>query len=420
LRKVITLDMGGTTAKASIIEEGEVNRASEYQVGGGIMLGSRLLTGAGYLLRVPAIDLAEVGAGGGSIVWIDAGGSLQVGPRGAGASPGPLCYDLGGTEPTITDANVILGYLNPVYLVGGTVKLNAARAHEVFGKRIARSLGLPLADAAYGAHMIAASNMIRAIKAVSSERGRDPREYVLFAFGGNGPLFAAGMARQLEMRKIVIPPTPGLFSAFGLLYTDVEHHYVRTYQRQAHHLDLEELNHLWNRMEDEALTQLDSAGFTGAAIRIRRSADLRYRGQSFELTVPVRPGRFDARAVAELEEEFGREHERTYGHRAGPDEPVELVSLRVVARGLPERPRLPDRIRLDRDGADASGGQLRRVYFGPEYGWLEAPILRRRDLASRRTGPFIVEEYDATCVVPPGLRADLDAYGNIVIELLAE
>jgi N-methylhydantoinase A len=224
LGKLVTFDMGGTTAKASLVEDGAISRATEYQVGGGIMHGSRLLTGAGYLLRVPAIDLAEVGAGGGSIVWIDAGGALQVGPRSAGASPGPLCYDLGGTEPTVTDANVILGYLNPAALAGGAVKLNARLAHELFQNRIAARMGMSLEEAAHGAHLIAASNMMRAIKAVSSERGRDPREYVLFAFGGNGPLFAAGMARALEMSRVVVPPAPGLFSAFGLLYSEVEHH----------------------------------------------------------------------------------------------------------------------------------------------------------------------------------------------------
>jgi N-methylhydantoinase A len=415
LGKVITFDMGGTTAKAAIIEDGEVTRASEYQVGGGIMLGSRLLTGAGYLLRVPAIDLAEVGAGGGSIVWIDAGGALQVGPRSAGAVPGPLCYDAGGTEPTITDANVILGYLNPTHLVGGAVKLNAARSREVFDERIARPLGLSLDRAAYGAHMIAASNMIRAIKAVSSERGRDPREYVLFAFGGNGPLFAGGMARQLDIKKIVVPPAPGLFSSFGLLYSDVEHHYVRTYPRRTGQLDFDELNQVWSRMDADALAQLASEGFTGAAIRLRRSADLRYQGQSFELTVPVPTGRLDAASIAALAEAFGQEHERTYGHRAGPDEPVEVVTLRLVAQGIPDRPRVPDHIRIDRDGGGAH--PPRRVYFGPEHGWLETPVIGRGDLARVTRGPCIAEEYDATCVVPPGSTAVLDAHGNIVIEV---
>jgi N-methylhydantoinase A len=416
LGKLVTFDMGGTTAKASIVEDGEVSRATEYQVGGGIMHGSRLLTGAGYLLRVPAIDLAEVGAGGGSLVWIDPGGGLQVGPRSAGAFPGPLCYDLGGTEPTVTDANVILGLLNPTQLAGGAVKLNAARAEEVFDAKIARRMGLPLAEAAHGAHVIAASNMMRAIRAVSSERGRDPREYALFAFGGNGPLFAAGMARQLEIRRIVVPPAPGLFSSFGLLFADIEHHYVRTWRRLARQVEPGALADQFARMETEARAQLAAEGFTGDAVRIRRSADCRYEGQSFELTVPVAAGAVGAGTVAELQEEFGREHKRTYGHRAGPDEPVEIVSLRVVGQGIPDRPRVPEALRLDRAGPGRAGG-ARRVFFGPDLGWRETPIIDRLDLANPREGPCIVEEYDATCVMPPGARAALDAHGNIVIDL---
>ena len=407
--KLITFDMGGTTAKASLVEDGAVGRATEYQVGGGIMHGSRLLTGAGYLLRVPAIDLAEVGAGGGSIVWLDAGGALQVGPRSAGASPGPLCYDLGGTEPTVTDANVVLGYLNPAALAGGAVKLNPGRAHEVLEQRIAKPLGLPLAEAAYGAHLIAASNMMRAIRAVSSERGRDPREYALFAFGGNGPLFAAGMARALEMTRVVVPPAPGLFSAFGLLYSEVEHHYVRTWRRRARGLDPAELEEAFGRLEGEARAQLAAEGFGAAAVRITRSADCRYQGQSFELTVPVTP-------TVTLEEAFGREHARTYGHRAGVDEPVEIVSLRVVGQGLSDRPRVPDRVQIERPGTSGATPS-RRVYFGSQAGWMETPILSRADLATPRQGPAVIEEYDATCVVPPGARASLDAWGNIVMEV---
>jgi N-methylhydantoinase A len=372
------------------------------------MHGSRLLTGSGYLLRVPAIDLAEVGAGGGSVVWRDAGGALQVGPRSAGASPGPLCYDLGGTEPTVTDANVVLGYLNPTALAGGAVKLNAARSHEIFQEKVAAPLGLPLAEAAYGAHLIAASNMMRAIRAVSSERGRDPREYALFAFGGNGPLFAAGMARALEMTRVIVPPAPGLFSAFGLLYSEVEHHYVRTWRRPARGLDHAELSGAFGRLEDEARRQLAAEGFSGAAVRIARSADCRYQGQSFELTVPVT-------ASVTIEEAFGREHERTYGHRAGADEPVEIVSLRVVGQGLSDRPRVPERVQIGR-GAGTLGGS-RRVYFGQRDGWTVTQVLSRGDLATPREGPAIIEEYDATCVVPPGARAALDASGNIVMEV---
>ena len=324
LPNIITFDMGGTTAKASLIERGEVTRSLEYQVGGGIMIGSRLLTGSGYMLKVPAIDLAEVGAGGGSIVWIDGGGSLQAGPQSAGAFPGPVCYDLGGTDPTITDANLILGYINPSHLVGGDVKLHADQAHHVFEAHIAKPLGLSLAHAAYGAHQIAASNMIRAIKAVSTERGRDPRGYTLFAFGGNGPIFAAAMAEALQMRHIVVPPSPGLFSSFGLLYADVEHHYSRTLRRLLRGptpqelTDPQELNDAWDRMAAEAVAQLRADGFTPAQMRIRRAANMHYQGQTFELTVPVTDGPLDPKAIRGLEEAFGQEHERTYGHRAGP------------------------------------------------------------------------------------------------------
>ncbi|HSF33593.1 MAG TPA: hydantoinase/oxoprolinase family protein [Candidatus Tectomicrobia bacterium] len=416
LPNVITFDMGGTTAKASIVEGGEVARSLEYQVGGGIMMGSRLLTGAGYLLKVPAIDLAEVGAGGGSIVWIDAGGSLQVGPHSAGALPGPLCYDLGGTEPTVTDANVMLGYINPDYLVGGALKLNADKARRVFEETIAKPLGLSPAHAAYGAHQIAASNMIRAIKAVSTERGRDPRDYALFAFGGNGPLFAAGMAEALQMKRIVVPPSPGLFSAFGLLYADVEHHYSRTFRRLLRSVDAGELVEAWEQLVREARNQLAADGFSPEQMRIRRAANMHYQGQTFELTVPVPEGALDTRALTALAEAFGREHERTYGHRAGPEEPVELVNIQLVGRGIPAHPRVPDK--LSPRGRDEPAGLLpRQAYFGPQVGWLETPTLRRADLATPREGPCIIEEYDATCVVPPKAKAVLDAYGNMIIDL---
>jgi N-methylhydantoinase A len=415
LGKIITFDMGGTTAKASMIEDGEIARAQEYAVGAGIMIGSRLLTGAGYTLKVPAIDLAEVGAGGGSHVWIDAGGALQAGPESAGASPGPVCYDMGGETPTITDANVLLGYINPTHLVGGALKLNAEKARAIFVEKIAEPLGMPLERAAYGAHLIAASNMISAIKAVSTERGRDPREFALFAFGGNGPLFAAGMAAVLGITRIVVPPSAGLFSSFGLLYADVEHHYARTFRRLLRQADLGEIAAAWDALARQAGEQLAAEGFRGERARLKRSAALHYKGQSYELIVPVPDGPIDARMVAYLEEAFGAEHERTYGHRAGPEEPVELVAIQLVGSGLREskQPQVTIRVR-----ADAAARGSRRAYFG-EHGWLETPVLTRAELASSRAGPLIVEEYDATCLVPPGARAECDASGNIVIELTA-
>ncbi len=417
LPNIVTFDMGGTTAKASLVENGEVTRSIEYQVGGGIMMGSRLLTGAGYMLKVPAIDLAEVGAGGGSIVWIDAGGSMQIGPQSAGADPGPLCYDTGGTEPTVTDANVLLGYINPNYLVGGELKLDASKARAVFEDRIAKPLGLSVEHAAYGAHQIAASNMIRAIKSVSTERGRDPREYALFAFGGSGPIFGAGMARELRMKRIMVPPSPGLFSSFGLLYADVEHHYSRTFRHLLRKIDLGELNRIWDQMVDDALDQLAVDGFSEGKRQVRRTASMHYQGQTFELTVPVPDGPIDEKAVAVLEESFSREHERTYGHRAGADEPLELVNVQVVGYGVSERSRVPDRIFATK-AREAAPLPPRQVYFGLDAGWQETPILRRSDLETPRQGPCIVEEYDATVVIPPDSKAELDAYGNILIDLL--
>jgi N-methylhydantoinase A len=397
-----------------MVEDGKVMRTQEYAVGAGIMVGSRLLTGAGYTLKAPAIDLAEVGAGGGSHVWIDGGGSLQVGPESAGATPGPVCYAAGGTVPTVTDANVVLGYLNPRHLVGGALPLDAGRARAVFAAAIAEPLGMSLEAAAYGAHQIAASNMIRAIKAVSTERGRDPREFSLFAFGGNGPLFACGMAAALGISRVIVPPSPGLFSSFGLLYADVEHHYARSFRRLLRQADLGEIDNAWGELSRQAAEQLADEGFTGGRARLTRSAALHYKGQSFELVVPVPDGPIDAGMVAHLEEAFGAEHEKTYGHRAGAEEPVELVAIQVVGRGLREGATVPERMRPSRQEPEPS--PPRRVYFG-EHGWLETPVLRRSDLSQRRSGPLIVEEYDATCVVPPGASAELDGTGSMHIKL---
>ena len=409
LAKIVTFDMGGTTAKAAMVEDGEVTRAHEYAVGAGIMIGSRLLTGAGYALKVPAIDLAEVGAGGGSLAWIDAAGALQVGPESAGASPGPVCYDKGGATPTVTDANLLLGYINPAYLVGGALKLNAGKARQIFAEKIAAPMGMTIEKAAHGAHLIAASNMIRAIKAVSTERGRDPREFALFAFGGNGPVFACGMAAALGMKRIVVPPSAGLFSSFGLLYADVEHHYSRSFRRLLRKSDPREIERAWDALVRQAHDQLASEGFTLGKTKIRRAAALHYHGQTYELTVPLPDGPID---FASLEEAFGREHEKTYGHRAGADEPVELVSIQVVGQGLRQGPNVPERVRASR--GEPQPPPPRAAYFGS---WIETPVVRRSDLSKGKKGPLIVEEYDATCVIPPGAKAELDAGGNILIEL---
>ena len=417
LPNLITVDIGGTTAKAAMIEGGAVSRAAEYEVGAGIIAGARLLKGAGYLLRAPAIDLAEVGAGGGSLLWLDRGGALRIGPHSAGAVPGPACYGLGGSEPTITDANVVLGFINPAALAGGAVRLRADLARQAITERVARPLGLSLEEAAHGAHVIAAAAMIRAIRAVSSERGRDPRDYALCAFGGNGPVFAATMARALEMRRVVIPPLPGLFSSFGLLLSPREHHLTRSFLRPLHDVVPAELDQHYAQLEAEALAPLQAEGYPAAGIVLERSADLHYAGQSFELSVPVPRRPLTAADLADMAEAFGQEHARTYGHRAGEDETVELVSLRLVARVRAERPPLPARLDVAAP-APATGPAARAVYFGREHGWLTTPVLSRAQVGpAARPGPLLVDEYDATTVVPPDATLHADEWGNLHLTL---
>jgi N-methylhydantoinase A len=413
LPNAISFDMGGTTAKAGVIENYAVTRAGEYSVGGGIMVGSRLLSGAGYQLKVPAIDLAEVGAGGGSLIWLDAAGAPQVGPESAGAHPGPVCYGRGNTQPTVTDANVVLGYLNPHALVGGALPIDAAASRAAIAAKAAGPLGLSVEDAAHGAHLIAASNMIRAIKAVSSERGRDPRAFALVAFGGNGPLFAAGMARALGMTRVVVPPSAGVFSAVGLLASDVEVHLSRSWRRLARGLDPATLEAAAAALEADARARLTAQGFPPARIEIRRAATLRYQGQSFELQVGFAAGE----GPAIVEERYGAEHERTYGHRAGAEEPVEFVTLQVIGIGLPDHPRMPDRLSPH---AIAPTQPSRPAYFGRALGWRETAVIARTALATPMPGPAIIEEYDCTCLVPPGATASLDGFGNIIIDIEGE
>ncbi|MBI3977815.1 MAG: hydantoinase/oxoprolinase family protein [Chloroflexi bacterium] len=410
----ITFDMGGTTAKASIVENGRLSQTAEYEVGGGVSETSRLIRGGGYALRTPVVDIAEVGAGGGSLVGVDAGGALAVGPASAGAVPGPVAYGLGGTQPTVTDANLLLGYLNPVALVGGALQLDRAKAAASFAASVAAPLGLDLLRAAHGVHLVANARMIRAVRAVSVERGRDPRDYVLIAFGGSGPVHAAEMARMLDIRRVVVPPAPGLFSAFGLLEARVEHHFVRSFFAETGTLDLAALNAVRAGLEAEARALLAGEGYPGERAALQWSADLRYTGQSFELTVPLPAGELARSQVAASVDAFGAEHERTYGHRTD-GVAVDLVNLRLLARGIAdERPsgyRAPTR-------PAARHAATRPAYFGPDVGLRDTPVVGRSDLtAEPRPGPLIVEEYDATTVVPPGCAAWRDAWNNIVVEI---
>jgi len=417
-RRLITFDMGGTTAKAGLVEDGEVLRSEAIEVGGGVMVGSRLLVGAGYMLKLPAIDLAEVGAGGGSICRLDAAGAPKVGPDSAGADPGPVCYGRGGTAPTITDCNLVLGYLDPAGLAGGALRVDPAAARAAIARELAGPLECSVEEAAFGMLRLASAAMMRAIRAVSVERGRDPRQFALLAFGGNGPLFAAGIAGELGIGRVLVPPMPGVFSAFGLLVADTEHHVTRSLRTRLDAADPAQIGAVLSALVASGEERLVRDGFPAERQQIRRAALARYVGQSSEITVALpdlEPGlgaTEDAAALLHrLPALFGAEHERNYGFRAPDDEPVELIGLSVAARGVSERPRLPERI----PPASATVPESRLAWF-PDAGWIETPVVDRAGLAhAPRSGPLIVQEYDATCLVPRGTGASVDAFGSIAL-----
>ena len=410
---VITLDMGGTTTKASIIERGEMLRATEYEVGSAVSISSRLMRGNGYALRIPVIDVSEVGAGGGSIAAIDAGGSLRVGPRSAGAVPGPACYGQGNDLPTVTDANLVLGYLNDDSLAGGALRIRRDLAEAAIQRHIGEGSGLPLLEAAYGIHVIANSNMVRAIKSVSVERGRDPAAFVMMAFGGAGPIHAAGVARELGIKRVLIPPSPGVFSAFGLLRAEVEQHAARTVLTGTRDADLGLIASVFAEMRTELVARLRAEGYAETAITVTTFADLRYRGQSSEITVPIVAHALTAKELEAAEARFEAEFERTYGHR-GQNKEFELVTCRLVAAVV----RAADHASTWAAARAGTAQRERSAYFGPAHGAMQTPVVDRAALGKQaRRGPLVVQEYDTSVVVPPACTVALDAHHNIVMEV---
>jgi N-methylhydantoinase A len=401
--RIVTFDMGGTTAKAGLVENGEVLRTEAIEVGGGVMAGSRLLVGAGYMLKLPAIDLAEVGAGGGSICRLDSAGAPKVGPESAGAIPGPVCYGLGGVAPTITDCNLVLGYLDPGGLTGGSMRLDLAAARAAVARDLAGPLGCSVEQAAHGMLRLASATMMRAIRAVSVER-----QFAMLAFGGNGPLFAAGIAAELGIGRIIVPPLPGVFSAFGLLVADAEHHARQSIRVRLDVADPVRIGEIIAALTEAGARRLAADGFVAGRQVFQRAAAARYVGQSSEIEVALPEGVVTPAMIATA---FAEEHERTYGFRAPAGEPVELIGLSVMARGLPEQPRLPERIPPFAQAVPAS----RRAWF-PGEGWVETPVVDRAGLDGVVSGPVIVQEYDATCLVPRGMTARVDDFGNIRLE----
>jgi N-methylhydantoinase A len=416
LPNLISFDMGGTTAKASLIADGEIAVTAEYEVGGSGHA-KRWLHGSGHPVRVPVIDLAEVSAGGGSIAWVDPGGALKVGPRSAGANPGPAAYGRGGAEPTVSDADVVLGYLDREALLGGALKIDVAAAEAAIRERVADPLGLSLPQAAAQIVEIVNSNMAEALRIVSVERGHDPREFALIAFGGAGPVHAAALAAELQIPEVIVPPAPGAFSALGLVASDFKRDYSRTLYADLSELDPARAAGLLADMEATASGMLAAAKIPPERQALLRAGDLRYRRQAYELTVPLAGGPITRASLDALAAAFHEKHSQTYGHENSA-EPVQLVNLRLTAIGRLPRLSLGAPVEAERAGTRDKPGhgrvERREVWF-PEAGFTACPVYGRDglEIGEALTGPVIIEAMDSTIVVPPGWLARIAAGGYI-------
>jgi len=412
---IISFDMGGTTAKAGLIMNGRPKVTKEYEVGAEARPGVGQSRGSGYPIRTPVIDLIEIGAGGGSIAWVDSGGVLRVGPRSAGADPGPICYAKGGKDPTITDANLVLGRINPHYFLGGEMELDVAAAEEGIRKKCAEPLGLSVVNAANGIIEIANAAMVNALRLTTVRRGYDPREFVMVAFGGAGPLHANRLCAEMQIPLLVIPVSPGTTSALGLLATDVKHDFSRTRIMKANRLDASEINGIFAAMEKDGKRLLTHEGIDSKDISFLREIEMRYVGQSYELAIMCPDGSLTLEDLHLICNRFHPEHERTYG-RGYPEEMIEFVNFRLTAIGTIVRPPLR---KLNTNGhslGDASKG-LRPVFFAEAGQFTDTQVYDRYRLSAgqRLSGPAIVEEMDSHTVLHPGFNAQVDPFGNLLV-----
>ncbi len=400
--ELLGVDMGGTSTDISLIHKGELRMTTE----GGI---------AEHPVMLPMIEINTIGAGAGSIAWLDARNGLHIGPQSAGSEPGPAAYGRGGTEPTVTDANLVLGRLHPDRFLGGEMKLDLARARQVLRERIGEPLGLSLEQAAAGIIRIANANMERAMRVSSAEKGFDPRDLTLVAFGGAGPMHAAALAKDASIPTVLVPERPGVFSAVGLVMADIRHDFVQTRVARGADITAEHLAPLYAALETEAREALTRDGVPESDCVLRRSADVRYVGQAYEVSVPVADGVLDASAIDTLVQRFHDQHRQLYAHHH-PDKAVEFVSGRVAAIGLTSPPPLQKRETL---AGEASPEERRPVYFDEANGFVDTAIYQRDSLAAGSTfaGPAIVEQLDSTTVIHPGQRAEVDTLGNLLIHV---
>ncbi len=396
----ICIDMGGTSADVCLIRDGQPSITNEGEIGE-------------FPLQVPMTDIHTIGAGGGSVATATTLGNLTVGPQSAGAYPGPACYGQGGTEPTVTDANLVLGRIPP-HLLGGEVPLHVDLAHKAIADRIATPLGLDLYEAAAGILQIVNNNMVGALRVVSVEKGYDPRNFALVAFGGAGPLHGGQLAELLGTPQVLIPPHPGILSALGLLSTDIHHDAVRTFVQRGPDYDAAGMENLYQTMQADTSAHLTAEGIPLAQQTFTRLADLRYAKQGFEITVAFPAPTVTEMYIQQLIEEFHQRHEQLYTY-AATDTPVEIINLRLRALGRMDKLTLP-RIESVAAGTAPAVSQTRPVYFSG-LGFVETPVMPRQDLLAGHVieGPAIVDQLDSTTVIYPDHQAHADAYGNLLM-----
>ena len=401
---ILTFDMGGTSTDVSLVQGGKANLRTDNEV-------------AGYPVRVPMLDIKFIGAGGGSVAWINEGGALKVGPRSMGADPGPACYLGGGTEATVTDAHVVVGNLDPERLLAGRKTIDRKAACEAVQRNVAEPLGLSLAAAAHGVLKIVNTNMVGALKLVSVEQGYDPRDFALVAFGGAGPLHATAVARQLGIKTVIIPESPGILCALGLLTVDRRHDVVRTAITAVRGADAGALNTIWADLDGQALRWLEQEGVSRESQLLHRTVDARYKGQNYELTLPAPAGNWTQESLAEIERLFHEEHERIYSFHSSKAA-VQLVNFRTVAQGIMPKPTMVSRKAQGRKLADAQVA-TREVMRTGSGGAEPTPVYARTRLDPGHVvhGPAIVEQMDTTTVIAPGERAEVDGYLNLIINL---
>lgn len=402
---IIAFDIGGTTAKCSLIENGEVKVSTDYYI-------ERDSRNAGYPIKAPVVDIVEIGNGGGSIAWIDTAGSLKVGPQSAGAHPGPVAYGLGGIEPTTTDANLLTGRLSSKNF-DYDVDMNSVK--DAIEEKIGHHFDISAEEAALGIIRIANSNMLNALKLISIRKGHNPQDFTLLAFGGGGSMHAPALALELGVKKVVVPIASPVFSAWGMLMTDLRHDYIQTYIKRMNGLSLDEMNEKWGEIEKHALAHYEDEGMSPEEVEFHRFADMRYLGQEHTVKVPVPNGDWAEEDKQLIIEDFHRLHEKNYTFKLEESQ-TEIVNLHVTALGKVPKPKI-GKVTRNTSLEDAKI-ENRQVYY-EKHGWVNTPVYDREKLPVDQviSGPAIVEEKAAVTVIYEEQQLYLDAYGNIIIEM---